>query len=154
GGSAVSNDIIRHNNFDLDTEVSSSITMASDTTNLTIDGNRLNGGTYIIYVAGSGHEITNNVFGAYMFGSIDEVNTGAATYSGNIFGDTAASTSTASTATTTSTATSAAFAVTIDAVAPSAPKITSFSPDSGTVGDGITSSKVLTVNGTAEANST
>ena len=35
-----------------------------------------------------------------------------------------------------------------------APTIASFSPDTGTVGDGITSSNVLTLTGSAEANST
>src|ERR1019366_4394686 len=34
------------------------------------------------------------------------------------------------------------------------PTISSFSPDSGTVGDGITSATVLTLSGAAEANST
>ena len=49
---------------------------------------------------------------------------------------------------------SAALSVTIDTTAPVAPSITSFSPDTGTVGDGITSANVLTLTGTAEANST
>src|SRR5450631_1960903 len=49
---------------------------------------------------------------------------------------------------------SSAMAVTIDTVAPVAPSITSFSPDTGTVGDGITDANVLTVTGSAEANST
>jgi hypothetical protein len=39
-------------------------------------------------------------------------------------------------------------------VAPVAPTIASFSPDSATVGDGITNVNVLTLTGTAEANST
>ena len=42
----------------------------------------------------------------------------------------------------------------IDTIAPVAPSITSFSPDSGIVGDGITNATVLTLTGTAEANST
>ena len=49
---------------------------------------------------------------------------------------------------------SAALAVTIDTTAPVAPSITAFSPDTGTVGDGITTANVLTLTGTAEANST
>ena len=49
---------------------------------------------------------------------------------------------------------SAALSVTIDTTAPAAPSIASFSPDTGTVGDGITSANVLTLTGTAEANST
>ena len=44
--------------------------------------------------------------------------------------------------------------MTIDTTAPVAPSITSFSTDSGTVGDGITNDNTLTLTGTAEANST
>jgi len=42
----------------------------------------------------------------------------------------------------------------IDTTAPSAPSITQFSPDTGTVGDGVTTANVLTLTGTAEANAT
>ena len=49
---------------------------------------------------------------------------------------------------------SAALAVTIDTAAPVAPSIASFSPDTGTAGDGITTANVLTLTGTAEANAT
>ena len=51
-------------------------------------------------------------------------------------------------------ATSAVLAITVDTVAPVAPTITSFSTDSGIVGDGITNDNALTLTGTAEANST
>ena len=44
-------------------------------------------------------------------------------------------------------------AVTVDTVPPSAPAITSFSSDTGTVGDGITSDTTLTLAGSAAANS-
>ena len=44
--------------------------------------------------------------------------------------------------------------MTIDTTAPVAPTITSFSTDSGIVGDGITNDNALTLTGTAEANST
>src|ERR1035437_6658933 len=49
---------------------------------------------------------------------------------------------------------STALSVTVDSHVPAAPSIVSFSPDSGVVGDGITSANVLTLTGTAEANST
>ena len=49
---------------------------------------------------------------------------------------------------------SSALAVTIDTTAPVAPTITSFSTDSGVVGDHITNDNTLTLTGTAEANST
>ena len=48
---------------------------------------------------------------------------------------------------------STALAVTIDAMAPVVPTITSFSTDSGVSGDGITNDNTLTLTGTAEANS-
>ena len=51
-------------------------------------------------------------------------------------------------------ATSAVLAITVDTVAPVAPTITSFSTDSGVVGDGITNDNALTLAGTAEAGST
>ena len=51
-------------------------------------------------------------------------------------------------------AASSAWTVSVDTVAPVAPAITSFSTDSGTVGDGITSDNTLTLVGTGEANST
>ena len=44
--------------------------------------------------------------------------------------------------------------MTVDTTAPGAPAITSFSNDTGTVGDGITNDNTLTLTGTAEANST
>ena len=63
-------------------------------------------------------------------------------------------TATASDAAANTSAASAALSVTIDTTAPVAPSITSFSPDTGTVGDKITSANVLTLTGTAEANAT
>jgi len=50
--------------------------------------------------------------------------------------------------------TSTALTVTIDTKAPAAPKILSFSPDTGTVGDGVTNADSITLTGSAEANST
>ena len=49
---------------------------------------------------------------------------------------------------------SAALTVTVDTVAPGAPTVASFSPDSGTVGDGITNANHITLAGTAVAGST
>ena len=46
---------------------------------------------------------------------------------------------------------SSALNVTIDTTAPTTPTITSFSTDSGVVGDGITNDNALTLAGTAEA---
>lgn len=62
------------------------------------------------------------------------------------------------TASTTDTAgkavTSSVLNVRVDTSAPVAPKITAFTPDTGTVGDGITSANQVTLTGTAEAGST
>ena len=49
---------------------------------------------------------------------------------------------------------SSALAVTVTCRLPGAPVITSFSPDTGVVGDGITDPAILTLTGTAVANST
>jgi hypothetical protein len=51
-------------------------------------------------------------------------------------------------------ATSAALHVTVDTAAPNVPTIAGFSPDTGTIGDGITTASVLTISGSGEANST
>ncbi len=46
---------------------------------------------------------------------------------------------------------SSALSVKIDTIAPDAPSIASFSPDNGTIGDGVTSATRLTLSGSAEA---
>jgi uncharacterized repeat protein (TIGR02059 family) len=51
-------------------------------------------------------------------------------------------------------AASTAFVAIIDTAAPSAPVVSGITTDSGTAGDGITNDTSLTINGTAEANST
>jgi hypothetical protein len=51
-------------------------------------------------------------------------------------------------------AASTVLAVTVDTVAPSAPTISSYSTDSGTVGDGVTNDNTLTFTGTAAAGAT
>jgi len=54
--------------------------------NITIDNNRLNGGTYCIYFEGgtSGCHVTNNLFALWQFGPIDGANNTAQIYSGNV----------------------------------------------------------------------
>jgi hypothetical protein len=84
-GALINDVIIRHNNLDLDREVSASITMR-DATNVDIINNRLNGGTYIIYFEGTttGSDVTGNRFGEYVFGYVNGTAAGAQTYSGNV----------------------------------------------------------------------
>lgn len=141
GGFVVSNLIIRHNNFDLATGVSSSITMR-DATNVDIIDNRLDGGTYTIYFEGgtTGSDVTNNVFGDHMFGYVNGTADDAQTYNGNIDEATGASIL-------------GGTAPPPDTTPPDAPVIVGFSTDTGTVGDGITGDNTLLLTGTAEANS-
>ena len=77
--------IIRHNNIDLNiTTTTSCIIMPSTTTNLTIDSNRFNGGAYTVYVSGTGIHVTKNVFGAHTFGYVADRSANSASYSGNV----------------------------------------------------------------------
>lgn len=50
-------------------------------------------------------------------------------------------------------AASTVFAVQVDTIAPLAPKVVAFGPDDGTIGDGITGTRRLTLSGSAEAGS-
>ena len=93
--------------------------------------------------------------GATLLGTATPMATGAWTYTTAALANGAHSlTATATDAAGNISAASAALSVTIDTTAPVAPSITSFSPDSGIVGDGITNVSAVTLTGTAEANST
>ncbi len=93
--------------------------------------------------------------GATLLGSVAADGTGAWTYTTAALANGAHSlTATATDAAGNTGVASAALSVTVDTTAPVAPSITSFSTDSGTVGDGITNDNTLTLTGTAEANST
>jgi Ca2+-binding RTX toxin-like protein len=92
--------------------------------------------------------------GTTQIGSTTTSGTGAWSYTTAALADGAHSvTATATDAVGTSGA-STALAVTIDTTAPGSPTISSFSNDTGLVGDGITADNTLTLTGTAEANST
>ncbi len=93
--------------------------------------------------------------GATLLGTATANGTGAWSYTtAALANGTHSLTATATDAAGNTGAASTALSVTVDTVAPVAPTITSFTPDSGTVGDGITNASVLTLTGTAEANST
>ena len=93
--------------------------------------------------------------GTTLLGSVVANSSGAWTYTTAALANGAHSlTATASDAAANTSAASAALTVTIDTVAPAAPVITSFTPDTGTVGDGITNANTLALTGTAETNST
>jgi hypothetical protein len=85
--SRVSNNMIRHNNFDLNTTNTNSCITMKDATNIDIDSNRLNGGTYSIYFEGNttGCDVTNNLFAAHQFGFYGGTAAKQQTYRGNIF---------------------------------------------------------------------
>jgi hypothetical protein len=86
-------------------------------------------------------------------GTVTATGSGAWSFATAVLADGSHSfTATATSGSTTSPA-SAALSVSVDTVAPNAPTVSSFSSDTGTVGDGITSDNTLTLTGTAEANS-
>ena len=93
--------------------------------------------------------------GATLLGAVTANGSGAWSYTtAALANGTHSLTATATDAAGNTSAASAALSVTVDTAAPSSPAIASFSTDSGTVGDGITSDNTLTLTGTAEANST
>ena len=93
--------------------------------------------------------------GATLLGSVLANGTGAWTYTTAALADGAHSlTAKATDAAGNTGVASAAMSVTVDTTAPIAPSIASFSPDTGTVGDGVTTANVVTLTGVAEANAT
>jgi hypothetical protein len=93
--------------------------------------------------------------GAIMLGSVTADGTGAWSYTATGLADGVHSLSATATDAAGNTGTaSGALSLTVDTVAPGAPTIGSFSPDTGTAGDGITIANDLVLTGAAEANST
>src|SRR5262249_4947371 len=93
--------------------------------------------------------------GATFLGAATANGSGAWTFSTGTLADATHSfTATASDAAGNVSAASTALSVTVDTIAPSAPTISSYSADSGTVGDGITNDNTLTFTGTAAAGAT
>src|SRR5262245_62058935 len=93
--------------------------------------------------------------GATLLGTATANGSGAWTFTTAVLSDATHSfTATASDAAGNVSAVSVALSVTVDTVAPGAPTISSYSTDSGGVGDGITNDNTLTLTGTAVAGST
>ena len=93
--------------------------------------------------------------GATLLGTVTANGSGAWSYTTAALADGAHSlTATATDAAGNTSAASAALSVTVDTAAPGVPTVSSFSSDTGMVGDGITNDNTLTLTGTAEANST
>jgi Ca2+-binding RTX toxin-like protein len=89
GGSGVSNNLINHNNFDLDNRIANACITMADGTNIDITNNRLNGGSYVIYFEGNSTacDVINNVFTAHTFGYWSGRSANLQNYSGNVFSD-------------------------------------------------------------------
>src|SRR5206468_3939112 len=110
---------------------------------LTLTGTAVAGSTVSVYD------------GAALLGTATANGSGAWTFTTGTLADATHSlTATASDAAGNVSAASAALSVTVDTVAPGAPTISSYSTDSGTVGDGITNDNTLTLTGAAAASST
>src|SRR5262245_33401972 len=110
---------------------------------LTLNGTAVAGSTVSIYD------------GATLLGTATANGSGAWTFTTGVLSDATHSfTATAGDVAGNISAPSTALSVTVDTVAPGAPTISSYSTDSGTVGDGITNDNTLTLTGTAAAGST
>jgi Big-like domain-containing protein len=166
GAAQTSNAVISGNNIDLDVSTANSCLALDDVNNFNINNNRFNGGSYVVYFGSdepngsTGNQLVNNVFAQYTYGYVAGQAETAQTYSGNVTSAGVALTQSSSiqdlvpggsaklaqTASSTTTETSSALVITVDTVAPVAPKITSSVPGS--------TSNVEVLKGTAEANST
>ncbi|WP_141937364.1 Ig-like domain-containing protein [Bradyrhizobium sp. UNPA324] len=151
----VSNVTISHNTVINDYSQTSAVMVDNyfgPISNVSVDNNLLVGGGFTVYSdaqfnGGSitGVSFTNNHMGSGYWG-VTDFNLNSPTYTGNVNdGGTLAATlnTSANSGTTTTTST-----------APSAPAITSWSPDTGVPSDGITDANKVTLHGTAAAGST
>ncbi len=148
----VSNVTITHNTLINQNNETSSVMIDNyfgPLSNINVYNNILSGGDFTVYVDGhfnsnpiTGVSITNNHMGAGIYGYTDFNGTNP-TYTGNV-NDAATLISTLNTPANTGGS----------STAPAAPAISSWSPDTGVVGDGITDASVLTLKGTAAAGST
>ena len=140
----------------IDTTAPAAPTIASFSTDSGTVGDGITNDNTLTLTGTAEANATVKVFdGATLLGSAVANGSGAWSYTTAALANGAHSlTATATDAAGNTGAASAALSVTIDTTAPVAPSITSFSPDTGTVGDGITTANVLTLTGTAEANAT
>ena len=140
----------------IDTTAPVAPTIASFSTDSGVVGDGITNDTTLTLTGTAEANSTVKVFdGATLLGSAVANGSGAWSFTTGTLSSAAHSfTATATDAAGNTGVASAALAVTIDTTAPVAPSITAFSPDTGTVGDGITTANVLTLTGTAEANST
>ena len=143
-------------NVTVDTVAPAAPTIASFSTDSGTVGDHITNDATLALTGTAEANSTVKVFdGTTLLGSVVANGSGAWTYTTAALANGAHSlTATASDAAANTSAASAALTVTIDTVAPAAPVITLFTPDTGTVGDGITNANTLALTGTAEANST
>ena len=130
-------------------------TIASFTTDSGVVGDHITNDSTLTLSGSAVANSTVNIFdGATLLNSVVASASGAWSYTTAALSNGAHSFTATDTISGVTSAASTALSVTIDTTAPVAPTITSFSPDTGTVGDGITTANVLTLSGTAEANAT
>src|SRR5262249_11332728 len=138
-------------NVTIDTVAPVAPTIASFSTDSGVVGDHITNDSTLTLSGTAEANSTVNIFdGATLLTSVVANASGAWSYTPAALANGAHSlTATATDAAGNTGAASTALSVTIDTVAPAAPVITSFTPDTGTVGDGITTANVLTLSGTA-----
>src|SRR5205807_2553278 len=132
-------------------------TVASFSPDTGIIGDGITSATVLTLAGSAEANSTVKVYdGAALLGSVAAAASGAWSYgtTGTLANGAHSFTATATDAAGNTGAVPAALAVSVDSVAPAVPSIAAFSPDTGVVGDGITSATTLTLTGSAEANST
>ena len=140
----------------IDTTAPVAPSIASFSTDSGVVGDRITDDNTLTLTGTAEANSTVKVYdGATLLGSVTANGTGAWTYTTAALANGAHSlTATATDVAGNTGVASSALAVTIDTIAPVASTITSFSTDSGVVGDHITNDNTLTLTGTAEANAT
>ena len=140
----------------IDTQAPAAPAIASFSTDSGTAGDRITNDNTLTLTGTAAANSTVKVFdGATLLGSVVANSSGAWSYTtAALPNGTHSLTATATDVAGNTGAASTALSVTIDTTAPSTPTIASFSPDTGTVGDGSTTANVLTLTGTAEANAT
>ena len=143
-------------NVTVDTAAPAAPTIASFTTDSGTVGDGITNDNTLTLSGTAEANATVKVFdGATLLGNVAANASGAWSYTTAALANGSHSlTATATDAAGNTGAASGALSVTIDTVAPAAPAIASFSPDTGTVGDGVTTASILTLSGTAEVNAT
>jgi hypothetical protein len=143
-------------NVTIDTAAPGAPMIASFSTDSGTVGDRITNDNTLTLTGTAAANCTVSVYdGAMLLGTAAANGSGAWSFTTGVMSDASHSlTATATDSAANVSAASTALIVTIDTLAPGAPTISSYSTDSGTVGDGITSDNTLALLGTAAAGST